>query len=143
MRILRIRDVVQLTGISRASIWRLERAGQFPNRISLLGGRVGWYAQEIQKWIRSRRTSQTQRGENTMSALLTTKEAAQLLDFSEADIKDTLLNDTTFPQPLTRNGRRYFDETALVEWANDNDIAIYNEEEYDETDEEYDNVEDG
>jgi predicted DNA-binding transcriptional regulator AlpA len=39
---------------TRQHIGRLEAAGQFPDRIQLGGGRVGWIENEVAEWIRSR-----------------------------------------------------------------------------------------
>jgi prophage regulatory protein len=42
-------------GYSDTQIWRLERAGQFPQRVQLTeGGAVGWYEDEINAWVDSR-----------------------------------------------------------------------------------------
>lgn len=54
MTILRAKDVVQLTGLSRVSIWRYERAGQFPPRIQLGPNSVGWIEEEVLDWIETR-----------------------------------------------------------------------------------------
>ena len=54
MNILRIDDLSDLTGLSRATIWRMERAGEFPKRIQLSRGTVGWIEDEIRDWIASR-----------------------------------------------------------------------------------------
>ncbi len=53
-RMLRIKEVCQMTGLSRSTIWRLERAGSFPMHYQLSSGRVGWKWSEIQSWIDSR-----------------------------------------------------------------------------------------
>lgn len=52
--ILRAADVKLITGLSRVTIWRLEREGRFPARVQLSGNRVGWYGNEVQDWIKSR-----------------------------------------------------------------------------------------
>jgi hypothetical protein len=41
MRLLRIRRVMQLTGLSRITIYRLEITGQFPKRRQLIGNLGG------------------------------------------------------------------------------------------------------
>lgn len=56
-RVLMFPEVAQLTGYSRPSIYRLERAGRFPRRVKLgqgYGGKVGFYADEIATWLASR-----------------------------------------------------------------------------------------
>lgn len=54
MKVLRIDEVVERTGLSRTSIWRLEKAGQFPARRQLGPGSVGWLEKEVERWANSR-----------------------------------------------------------------------------------------
>ena len=42
------------TGLSRVTIWRLEKAGKFPRRVNLTDSRVGWVEAEIDEWIEAR-----------------------------------------------------------------------------------------
>ncbi|MGO9264678.1 MAG: helix-turn-helix transcriptional regulator [Candidatus Binataceae bacterium] len=53
-KILRTDTVVYLTGLSRVTLWRLERLSQFPKRRKLSARAVGWLESEIQAWIASR-----------------------------------------------------------------------------------------
>ena len=46
--------VTWLTALSRTTIWRLERAGKFPQRLRLSSNRVGWYQSEVEEWISTR-----------------------------------------------------------------------------------------
>lgn len=52
--ILRKREVEARTGLSDTSIDRLEAAGNFPKRVKISQGAVGWYSDEVQKWIKTR-----------------------------------------------------------------------------------------
>ena len=54
MKILKQKEVVQLTGLSRVTIWRLEQQGEFPEKIALSPNRVGWLENEVSDWITSR-----------------------------------------------------------------------------------------
>ena len=54
-RILRAHEVKQIVGISRSTIWRLERKGQFPARLPLGTGSVGWLKSDIESWVNSRK----------------------------------------------------------------------------------------
>ncbi|SFT49712.1 helix-turn-helix transcriptional regulator [Pseudomonas marincola] len=49
-RFLRMSEVVQLTSLSRSTIWRRIRAGEFPDSVPITPGRVGWKASDIAKW---------------------------------------------------------------------------------------------
>jgi len=56
MNILSAKEVTKKTGLSRTTIWRLERKGEFPLRVALSNRRVGWKEDEIIKWLQSRST---------------------------------------------------------------------------------------
>ena len=53
-RILRANEVVCLTGLSRTTLWRLERSGDFPTRRRLSSFAVGWVLSEVLEWLESR-----------------------------------------------------------------------------------------
>jgi prophage regulatory protein len=54
MHILREPEVISRTGLSSATIWRYERAGNFPTRLRLGKNSVGWLQSEIDEWIATR-----------------------------------------------------------------------------------------
>ena len=54
---LRWPRVRQLTGLSRSTVWRLEKNGQFPARRKLSANSVGWSLIELQAWMQSRRAA--------------------------------------------------------------------------------------
>ena len=54
MKLLRMRQVMQMTGLSRMTLYRLERAGHFPNRRRLAENSVAWLESEVAQWIESR-----------------------------------------------------------------------------------------
>lgn len=39
---------------SKVQLWRLERAGKFPQRVRLSAQRVAWIESEIDQWIAAR-----------------------------------------------------------------------------------------
>ncbi|MDR9424381.1 MAG: AlpA family transcriptional regulator [Marinobacter sp.] len=51
MRILRLRDVMEKTGLARSTVYKYIEAGTFPKPIDLGGRSVGWVDQEINDWI--------------------------------------------------------------------------------------------
>ena len=53
-RVLRRDVVLQQIGVSRSTLWRWFKAGEFPGPIRLGPGRVGWRADEVAAWIESR-----------------------------------------------------------------------------------------
>lgn len=54
MTIIRLKEVRELTGLSTTTIWRLERANEFPSRVQLARHSVGWYREEILEWLTKR-----------------------------------------------------------------------------------------
>ncbi len=53
-RILRRDEVLALVGLSRSTLWRLERAGEFPARRKLSRQAVGWSEGEVRSWMARR-----------------------------------------------------------------------------------------
>lgn len=51
MRILRLRDVIEKTGLGRSTVYKYIEAGTFPKPIDLGGRSVGWVDEEINDWI--------------------------------------------------------------------------------------------
>jgi prophage regulatory protein len=58
MKFLRIRQVMQLTGLSRMTIYRLERDDKFPNRRRLSQNSVAWLESDVAAWADSRPIAQ-------------------------------------------------------------------------------------
>jgi prophage regulatory protein len=57
---LRINEIKARTGLSRSTIWRLEREGLFPARKRLSKRAVGWSSSEIAAWLEGREHPQIQ-----------------------------------------------------------------------------------
>ncbi len=54
-RILRLKEVQRMTGLSRSTIYAEIAKGNFPKQIQLTGARsVGWYEEAVVQWIESR-----------------------------------------------------------------------------------------
>jgi prophage regulatory protein len=54
MRLLRTKQVVELTGLSRMTIYRLEKSGVFPARRQLGSNSVAWIEEDVADWVGSR-----------------------------------------------------------------------------------------
>jgi prophage regulatory protein len=53
-RLLPFREVAHRVALSRSTIWRMERAGQFPKRRRVSVNKVAWWEPEIEEWLRGR-----------------------------------------------------------------------------------------
>ncbi len=49
-RVLRLKEVMALTGLSRSSIYKGMQQGAFPKSAPLIGRAVGWFEDEIALW---------------------------------------------------------------------------------------------
>jgi prophage regulatory protein len=54
-RIIRLRELKVITGLSAATIWRKEKENTFPARRKISKRAVGWMHDEIDRWINSNR----------------------------------------------------------------------------------------
>jgi len=54
VRLLRLPDVMRITGLRRSSIYDMVRAGTFPQAIPLTKVARAWSEAEVQEWIASR-----------------------------------------------------------------------------------------
>jgi len=54
LKLLRFTDVRERTGLSRSTVWRLERRGAFPKHIKVSTNIVAWLEEDVIEWIRSK-----------------------------------------------------------------------------------------
>lgn len=52
--VIRFKELKDAVGLSRSTVWRMERAGTFPARVQLSRNSVGWYKADVDAWLRSR-----------------------------------------------------------------------------------------
>ena len=54
LEVLRLRQVCQVTGLCRSTIYQLEADKRFPRRIKVGDRSVGWIDREVQEWLADR-----------------------------------------------------------------------------------------
>lgn len=54
MRIVRLREVMDCTGLARSTVYKLIGQGAFPKPVPLGGRAVGWVESELHDWILDR-----------------------------------------------------------------------------------------
>lgn len=54
MRIIRLKEVMDLTGLARSTVYKYIAASEFPVPLSLGDRCVGWLESEIHDWILAR-----------------------------------------------------------------------------------------
>ena len=57
LRIMRLSEVKAVTGLSKTTIYRFEKEGRFPLRVSLGERSVGWFEDDIESFLQSLRRS--------------------------------------------------------------------------------------
>ena len=57
--IIRLRDVIKKTGLSKTTIYRLaaDPTSDFPAAVRLTPATVGWYESDIDAWVSSRKVT--------------------------------------------------------------------------------------
>jgi prophage regulatory protein len=53
-RMVNKKEVVMITGLSHATIWRRMKARDFPLSVQLTPNKIGWFLDEIETWMESR-----------------------------------------------------------------------------------------
>jgi prophage regulatory protein len=54
LKLLRFTAVRERTGLSRSTVWRLERRGAFPKHIKVSANIVAWLETDVVDWIRAK-----------------------------------------------------------------------------------------
>ncbi|MCQ3000714.1 AlpA family transcriptional regulator [Pseudomonas syringae] len=54
MRIIRLKDVIDFTGLGRSTVYKYISEGTFPKPVSLGDRCVGWVEGEVHDWILAR-----------------------------------------------------------------------------------------
>lgn len=54
MRLIRLREVMQVTGLARSTVYKYIAEESFPKPVSLGERCVGWVDDEVQDWIMAR-----------------------------------------------------------------------------------------
>jgi prophage regulatory protein len=54
IRILRLAQVIDMTGLGKTKIYELQAQGSFPKSVRITAHTVGWVEQEVQAWLTGR-----------------------------------------------------------------------------------------
>ncbi len=54
MRLIRLKEVMRLTGLARSTVYKVMKEGRFPASVALRGKAVAWVESEVQEWIPAR-----------------------------------------------------------------------------------------
>ena len=56
-RILRLQEVMDRTGMSRATLYNAMRKNEFPHSVQITTRCVGWLEADIEAWIKARKNA--------------------------------------------------------------------------------------
>lgn len=51
LRIMRFKEVREVTGLSKTTINRFEKEGRFPTRVSLGPRSIGWFEEDVKEFL--------------------------------------------------------------------------------------------
>ena len=54
IRILRLGQVLDVTGLGKTKIYELQSEGNFPTRVQITAHSVGWIEEDVQAWLAKR-----------------------------------------------------------------------------------------
>ena len=54
MRFIRARDVISMIGVSRTTLWRMVRAGLFPQPVRITKRNTSYIFDDVEGWMRDR-----------------------------------------------------------------------------------------
>ena len=54
IRMLRLAQVIDATGLGKTTIYELQAEGTFPKRVKITSHSVGWVEAEVQAWLANR-----------------------------------------------------------------------------------------
>lgn len=54
IRLLRLAQVIDMTGLGKTKIYELQAEGSFPMRVQITAHTVGWVEHEVQAWLANR-----------------------------------------------------------------------------------------
>ena len=54
MKLIKLRDVIELTSLARSTIYKFVAEGRFPKQVSLGGNCVAWVEDEVMEWLEAR-----------------------------------------------------------------------------------------
>ncbi|OAN61023.1 transcriptional regulator [Balneola sp. EhC07] len=57
MKILRPTQLANQLGVSKSTLWRLEKSGELPKRITISERIVGWKESDIEEWLEEKQNS--------------------------------------------------------------------------------------
>jgi prophage regulatory protein len=54
IRMLRLPQVIDATGLGKTKIYELQQQGDFPTRVKITAHSVAWVEEEVQSWLAAR-----------------------------------------------------------------------------------------
>lgn len=61
LRVLRLAQVLEMTGLGKTTIYELQSAGKFPGSVKITAHSVGWMEDEVLSWLEKRMALRTGR----------------------------------------------------------------------------------
>ena len=86
IRILRLGQVIEATGLGKSKIYELQATGNFPMRVQITSHCVGWVEEEIQMWLAHRIASRPSPRSATIGKIRRTRESCAIRSRAHAPV---------------------------------------------------------
>lgn len=70
MKLIKLKEVIEITCLTKATIYRMIAEGKFPKQVSLGERAVAWVESEVQNWILEKITERDLRGNDETALVL-------------------------------------------------------------------------
>lgn len=62
---IRKKELAQMLGVSKSTLWRMERRGDLPKSESVTLGSTGWWKEDLDNWVALKRAGSITSQSNT------------------------------------------------------------------------------
>ena len=116
-RYLRVKTISEITGLSRATIYGLEKAGKFPGKVAIGARAVAWRESAITKWMEERETAVKTGREARPGRPPTSRKSREPKDVSPANVASNIEGEQRTPVVVAPKPSAGFSETQDDGWG--------------------------
>jgi prophage regulatory protein len=116
-RYLRVKTISEITGLSRATIYGLEKAGKFPGKVAIGARAVAWRESAITKWMEERETAVKTGREARPGRPPTSRKSREPKDVSPANVASNVEGEQRTPVVVAPKPSEGFSEAQDDGWG--------------------------
>lgn len=116
-RYLRVKTISEITGLSRATIYGLEKAGKFPGKVAIGARAVAWRESAITKWMEERETAVKTGREARPGRPPTSRKSREAKDVSTANVAPNIEGEQHTPGVVAPEPSTGFSKAQDDDWG--------------------------